>query len=131
MQRLKLQSVTYQYGAGSLVALKEAFIVFGILLGYVSGYVLSPLGTESWRYMFAAALLLEVPGAIVAASSQESPRFLCLQASKGPEYEHLLREAEQSQYVLNGGDRDQATREIGDILQSKNHIRDMQSSLCA
>mmetsp|Transcript_9495 Transcript_9495/g.28665 ORF Transcript_9495/g.28665 Transcript_9495/m.28665 type:complete len:512 (+) Transcript_9495:243-1778(+) len=105
---------------GSLVALKEAFIVGGILVGYVSGAAFAPLGPEAWRYMFGAAVAIEIPGILLATRSPESPRFLTLRAlmSEGETAQQLQEAAKDSQTRLNGGDNEEAERTVREMAQN-------------
>jgi sugar porter (SP) family MFS transporter len=64
---------------GTLISLKEAFIVGGILLGYLGGYFeIGEVG--GWRWMYG----LSAPAAVVMAAGMlwlpESPRWLLLRA---------------------------------------------------
>jgi sugar porter (SP) family MFS transporter len=61
---------------GKLVALYQFNIVFGILIAYVSNYVLSSWGADAWRWMIGIQAL---PAAIYTAMVMgvpESPRWL-------------------------------------------------------
>lgn len=112
-----------------MVALKEAFIVGGILTGYISGAAFAPLGPESWRLMFGAALAVEIPGLILANTIPESPRWLCLKAiSAEEEYEGYIQRAEECQALLSGGDTQKAKGDVQDMLQSKSSSRKQKGS---
>jgi sugar porter (SP) family MFS transporter len=61
---------------GRLVSLNQLAIITGILISYVTGWLLSSLGENSWRWMFASAAL---PSALFFAALftvPESPRWL-------------------------------------------------------
>lgn len=66
---------------GTLVSLKEGMIVGGILLGYLAGSSLIDT-VGGWRYMYGAALLPALAYLLGALRVSESPRWLCLEASK-------------------------------------------------
>jgi len=65
---------------GTLVAAKEAVVVFGIFLGFLSGFVFSSMGVYGWRFGILVsgvfALIMEI-GIIFIP---QSPRFLVLKA---------------------------------------------------
>ncbi|KAA8492444.1 D-xylose-proton symporter-like 3, chloroplastic [Porphyridium purpureum] len=67
---------------GLLLSAKEAAIVTGILLGYISSAVFGPnLPVDvSWRAMFASAEAIAVPVLVLSAFLPESPRWLCLKS---------------------------------------------------
>lgn len=61
---------------GFLVSLVQMAIVSGILLAYITGWLLVDAGASSWRWMFAAGIL---PSAVFFAGAfflPESPRWL-------------------------------------------------------
>lgn len=65
---------------GRLVTLNQMAIVTGILLSYFVSWMLSGLGPESWRWMFATA---GIPSAVLFGALlfiPESPRWLLKQA---------------------------------------------------
>uniref|UniRef100_A0A7S1J0V0 Major facilitator superfamily (MFS) profile domain-containing protein n=1 Tax=Eutreptiella gymnastica TaxID=73025 RepID=A0A7S1J0V0_9EUGL len=61
---------------GKLVSLKEAAIVFGIVLGYLAGDVFAASG--DWRTVFGLAGVLILPMAALSLAVPESPRWLAL-----------------------------------------------------
>lgn len=61
---------------GRLVALNQMAIVSGILLAYLSNWLLSFLGAESWRWMFLTAAIPSVGFFIGLFYVPESPRWL-------------------------------------------------------
>uniref|UniRef100_A0ACD5XE13 Uncharacterized protein n=1 Tax=Avena sativa TaxID=4498 RepID=A0ACD5XE13_AVESA len=67
---------------GTLISLKELFIVFGILLGYLVGsHEIDVVG--GWRYMFGFGAPLAAIMAIGMWSLPPSPRWLLLRAVQG------------------------------------------------
>eukprot|EP00898_Chlorokybus_atmophyticus_P004663 jgi/Chlat1/5198/Chrsp33S08972 len=77
---------------GTLISLKECFIVAGILLGYVVGDVwVDTVG--GWRYMLGAALPIAALMAAGMATLPQSPRWLLLRASEGKAQLAEAREA--------------------------------------
>lgn len=61
---------------GMLVSLNQLAIVTGILISYLVGWLLSSLGPESWRWMFASAVLPSVIFYFALFAVPESPRWL-------------------------------------------------------
>ncbi|MCZ2073716.1 MAG: sugar porter family MFS transporter [Bryobacterales bacterium] len=61
---------------GRLVSLNQMAIVTGILLAYLVNWLLSYHGPESWRWMFAAAILPSVAFFAGLLFVPESPRWL-------------------------------------------------------
>jgi sugar porter (SP) family MFS transporter len=75
---------------GVLISTKEAFIVGGILLGYLVSYlVVSTLG--GWRYIYGAAMPLGLVLMLGMAYLPESPRWLALKNKKSEALESLQR----------------------------------------
>jgi len=85
---------------GTLVSAKEAVVVLGIFLGFLTGAVFSGVETTGWRFMVAAAALLAVVMEAGIAFVPESPRFLVLRAVRGNGLlgvdEALMRRAAES-----------------------------------
>jgi len=61
---------------GRLVALNQMAIVSGILLAYLSNWLLSFLGAESWRWMFLTAAIPSIGFLCGLFYVPESPRWL-------------------------------------------------------
>ena len=61
---------------GRLVSLNQMAIVSGILLAYLVNWVLSYHGPESWRWMFASAVVPSLAFFIALFFVPESPRWL-------------------------------------------------------
>lgn len=68
---------------GRLVALFQAMIVLGILVAYLSNYLLGGTGTEAWRWMLGAVAAPAMVYLLAALTIPESPRWLL--ASLGAE----------------------------------------------
>jgi sugar porter (SP) family MFS transporter len=71
---------------GRLVSLNQFAIVSGILISYVVGWLLAGLGEQSWRWMFASAVLPSVLFVFALLFVPESPRWL---AKEGRQRESL------------------------------------------
>jgi sugar porter (SP) family MFS transporter len=63
---------------GRLVALYQFNIVFGILMAYLSNYLLSDMGSEPWRWMIGIMAIPSLIYMIVVFAIPESPRWLIL-----------------------------------------------------
>lgn len=75
---------------GVLISTKEAFIVGGILLGYLMSYLeVSTLG--GWRYIYGAAMPLGLVLVLGMAFLPESPRWLALRNRKEDAVDSLRR----------------------------------------
>lgn len=61
---------------GRMVSMYQLAIVSGILLAYLSNYLLSGLGDNSWRWMFASQALPSVLFFLLLFFVPESPRWL-------------------------------------------------------
>lgn len=61
---------------GRLVSLNQLAIVSGILVSYLAGWLLADLGGESWRWMFASAVLPSFLFFLALFGVPESPRWL-------------------------------------------------------
>lgn len=67
---------------GRLVALFQFNVVFGILVAYLSNYLLSGLGENAWRWMLGVEAIPAVLFLITILSIPESPRWLILKKGK-------------------------------------------------
>lgn len=63
---------------GRLVAMFQFNIVFGILMAYLSNYLLGDLGENSWRWMLGVQIVPSVLFIITTLFIPESPRWLIL-----------------------------------------------------
>lgn len=61
---------------GRLVSLNQFAIVSGILISYMAGWLFSSWGSESWRWMFASAILPSLLFFLALLTVPESPRWL-------------------------------------------------------
>ncbi len=92
---------------GRLVSLNQMAIVTGILLAYLVNWLLSYLGPESWRWMFASAAVPSLAFFAALFFVPESPRWLTEQGREEEALEVLAR--------VNG--RAQALRELAQIKE--------------
>jgi SP family arabinose:H+ symporter-like MFS transporter len=92
---------------GRLVSLNQMAIVSGILLAYLINWLLSYLGPESWRWMFASAAVPSLAFFVALFFVPESPRWLTEQGREEEAREVLAR--------ING--RSQALVELAQIKE--------------
>jgi SP family arabinose:H+ symporter-like MFS transporter len=100
---------------GRLVATYQLAIVSGILLAYLSNYLLSDTGPNGWRWMFASQILPALLFFIMLFGVPETPRWLIGKGMQADAYEVLLR---------IGGD-EFAKAELAHIEQSFNYTEKM------
>ncbi len=78
---------------GKLVALAQFNIVFGILLAYISNYIitLSNLGDAEWRWMFGVEAFPAAAFIVLLFSNPYSPRWLMGKGRKDEAFDVLCR----------------------------------------
>ncbi len=96
---------------GKLVGLFQFNVVLGILVAYLSNFLLSGLGDESWRWMLGIQALPSLIFLIAVLNIPESPRWLLLRKGK-------VTEARE---VLNLIDPETAEQTLVAIQQSNHH----------
>ncbi len=79
---------------GRLVSLNQMAIVSGILISYLVGWLLAGMGEESWRWMFASAVVPSVLFLIALFFVPESPRWL-VKEGRDNESLDILRRIDQ------------------------------------
>jgi sugar porter (SP) family MFS transporter len=79
---------------GRLVSLNQLAIVSGILISYVVGWLLAGLGEQSWRWMFASAVVPSVLFVFALFFVPESPRWLAKEGRDDESLEVLRRVGE-------------------------------------
>lgn len=67
---------------GRLVALYQFNIVFGILIAFMSNYLLNGIGENAWRWMIGIEALPAIIYTLLAFTVPKSPRWLLLQGKK-------------------------------------------------
>ena len=77
---------------GRLVGLYQFNIVFGILVAFLSNYLLSDLGENAWRYMMGVEALPALLYTLMVIYIPRSPRWLFLQ-QKEEEAKAIIQEA--------------------------------------
>lgn len=77
---------------GRLVGLYQFNIVFGILIAFLSNYLLSDLGENAWRYMMGVEAFPAVIYTLMTLGIPKSPRWLFLQ-NKTQEAKAIIHQA--------------------------------------
>ncbi|GAA4414032.1 sugar porter family MFS transporter [Nibrella viscosa] len=75
---------------GRLVALFQFNIVLGILVAYLSNYLLAGIGTDSWRWMLGVQALPSFIFLVAVLKIPESPRWLLLKKGLVAEAREVL-----------------------------------------
>lgn len=78
---------------GRMTALFQFNVIFGILMAYVSNYLISDLGDGSWRWMLGVMFIPSVAYFILLFFVPESPRFL-VKSGKTQEAKDVLGKIE-------------------------------------
>ena len=102
---------------GRLVGLYQFNIVFGILIAFLSNYLLSDLGENAWRYMMGVEAIPAVIYTLMTLGIPKSPRWLFLQ-NKIEEAKTIIRQA----YV-----KEDADALIHEISQDENITEENES----
>lgn len=102
---------------GRLVGLYQFNIVFGILIAFLSNYLLSDLGENAWRYMMGVEAIPAVIYTLMTFGIPESPRWMFLQ-NKAEEAKAIIHQA----YIKKDADS-----LIHDISQEQNVIVENES----
>jgi len=72
-----ISEISPAYNRGKLVSMNQFAITFGILVAYITDYLLIGLGENSWRYMLAVPAIFGTAYLIFLLTSlPESPRWL-------------------------------------------------------
>ncbi len=84
-----ISEIAPHHRRGQLVSLNQLAVVIGILVAFFTNWQLSALGNESWRWMFAVAIIPAVGFLIGLLFIPESPRWLIARKCRGDGYEVL------------------------------------------
>jgi SP family arabinose:H+ symporter-like MFS transporter len=77
-----ISEVTPKRYRGSLVSMYQLFIVTGILISYMINYMLSDIGENNWRWMFATGAVPSSLFLITLFLVPETPRYLYKKGAK-------------------------------------------------
>jgi sugar porter (SP) family MFS transporter len=100
-----ISEIAPAHNRGRLVALFQFNVVSGILIAFVSNYLLSDLGEESWRWMLGVQALPSLMFLILAFTVPESPRWLTLHKREDEARAVLLQTGEPEPDVALQGIR--------------------------
>ena len=102
-----ISEIAPAHSRGRLVGLYQFSLVFGILLAFISNYLLSDLGENAWRWMMGVEAFPAVIYTLLCLGIPRSPRWLI---TKG-----LLKEAKNVYNQIDPkGSFDQLVHEIGE-----------------
>lgn len=96
---------------GQLVALYQFNIVFGILVAFVSNYLLSGIGAEAWRWMIGVEAIPALIYTLMVLTVPRSPRWLLTTSNNQLEAKFILEQ------INPNGDAD---KEIEKIVKDVN-----------
>lgn len=96
---------------GKLVALYQFNIVFGILMAYVSNYLLKDIGVNSWRWMLGIQMIPATIYSLLVWYVPESPRWLILYRNNIPLAKSILYKIDNSANLENEINRILAEKE--------------------
>ncbi len=94
---LYIAEVAPAHMRGRLVSLNQMAIVTGILLAYLVNWMLSSMGAEAWRWMFAVAAIPSLFFLLALFFVPESPRWLCEKGRDGEAHRVLARVSGRAQ----------------------------------
>jgi MFS transporter, SP family, arabinose:H+ symporter len=111
---------------GKLVGLFQFNVVLGILIAYLSNYLIGQTGQDSWRWMLGVQAGPACLFFILIFFIPESPRWLLLRRNNRAEAEHVMKKINASNYkeevdaiLLN--QQNQLTSNSSSKLFSKEH----------
>lgn len=106
---------------GKLVGLYQFNIVFGILMAFLSNYLLSNVGDNAWRWMMGVEAIPALLFTLLVSKIPQSPRWLLLKgetaAAKVIWQTLNVNEKEQEALIMQA--QDQASTAIVDLLSKK------------
>jgi sugar porter (SP) family MFS transporter len=85
-----ISEIAPQAKRGRLVALFQTMIVTGILVAYLSNWLLGGMGEHDWRYMLGVVAVPSFAYLFAAFGIPESPRWLLVQRGKADEARAIL-----------------------------------------
>jgi MFS transporter, SP family, arabinose:H+ symporter len=107
-----ISEIAPAHDRGRLVGLYQFNIVFGILIAFLSNYLLSDLGENAWRYMMGVEALPALLYTFMVYFIPKSPRWLFLQQ----------QEKEAKAIIKAAYNEDDATALIKDISTEQENI---------
>ncbi len=102
---------------GRLVSLNQLAIVSGILISYIVGWLLAGLGEQSWRWMFASAVVPSLLFVFALIFVPESPRWLAKEGRDGEGLEVLRRVGEAAPGERMAEIKESLAQETGSLAE--------------
>lgn len=106
-----ISEISPAHSRGRLVALFQFNIVLGILISYLSNYLIGNSGESSWRWMLGIQVVPSLIYLCLIPLVPESPRWLILQHNRISEAKEVLRKISPINFE----------KELEDIIQSGQH----------
>ena len=106
---------------GKLVGLFQFNVVFGILIAYLSNFLLADVGVEPWRWMLGVQAFPSLIFLIAVLNIPESPRWLLLNKGQRSESRISGDPVEEARKVLNMIDPATAEQTLAAIQQSDHY----------
>ncbi|MCC8360637.1 sugar porter family MFS transporter [Salinimicrobium sediminilitoris] len=109
---------------GRLVALYQFNIVFGILIAYLSNFLLKDMGEQAWRWMIGVEAFPALIYTILVFTVPESPRWLIIYRNKAKKAKEILeliyplKDAE-TELAIIVRDHEKESRQKSSIFQPK------------
>ncbi|MEO7765820.1 MAG: sugar porter family MFS transporter, partial [Ferruginibacter sp.] len=110
---------------GSLVALFQFNVVFGILISYFSNYLIGTSTETSWRWMLGIQAVPSLLFLVLVRMVPETPRWLILKGGKFEAAKSILKIINPEGYekdfnkIMKGHERDAAKHVTEKLFQSK------------
>ncbi|MES2732020.1 MAG: sugar porter family MFS transporter [Bacteroidota bacterium] len=108
---LYISEISPAHLRGRMVGLFQFNIVFGILIAYLSNYLLQGIGTDSWRWMLGVQALPSLVFMLAILKVPESPRWLVMKKQA----------IDQARTILQRIDPATAETTLADIRRSADH----------
>jgi sugar porter (SP) family MFS transporter len=110
---LYISEISPARSRGRMVALFQFNVVFGILIAYLSNYLLQGAGQDSWRWMLGVQALPSLVFMIAVLKVPESPRWLVMKKQA----------IDQARKILESIDPATAEKTLSDIRNASAHSK--------
>ncbi|WP_153800464.1 sugar porter family MFS transporter [Foetidibacter luteolus] len=104
---------------GSLVALFQFNVVFGILVSYLSNYIIGSVAEASWRLMLGVQAIPSLIFLVLVRLVPETPRWLILKQGRFEEAKAILKIINPEEY-----EKDYATIISGHEKDAERHVKE-------
>jgi sugar porter (SP) family MFS transporter len=106
---LYISEISPAKSRGSLVALFQFNVVFGILIAYLSNYLLQGIGPLAWRWMIGVEAIPALAFLVMVLNVPESPRWLIIKRND-------IEEARKTLKIIN---KDKVDELVESIIASR------------